>query len=63
MNEAERPIMSILGEAVEYGSPEERAAFLETLTAQGFCGAKTNRGFYTYPGPAYAQADFLQRQS
>ena len=38
---------------------EKRAAFLETLTAQGFCGAKTNRGFYSYPGPAYAQADFL----
>jgi 3-hydroxybutyryl-CoA dehydrogenase len=40
---------------------EKRAAFLEKLTAQGFCGAKTSRGFYTYPEPAYAQADFLQR--
>jgi WD40 repeat protein/serine/threonine protein kinase len=33
MNEAERPIMSILGEAVEYGSPEERAAFLAKACA------------------------------
>jgi 3-hydroxybutyryl-CoA dehydrogenase len=40
----------------------KRAAFLEKLTAQGFCGAKTNRGFYTYPDPAYAQADFLQKR-
>src|SRR5262245_7675822 len=29
MSEAERPIMSILGEAAEYASPEEQAAFLE----------------------------------
>jgi 3-hydroxyacyl-CoA dehydrogenase len=42
---------------------EKRAAFLEKLTAQGFCGAKTNRGFYTYPDPAYTQADFLQKIS
>jgi 3-hydroxybutyryl-CoA dehydrogenase len=41
---------------------EKRAAFLGKLTAQGFCGAKTNRGFYTYPDPAYAQADFLQKR-
>jgi 3-hydroxybutyryl-CoA dehydrogenase len=40
---------------------EKRAAFLKELTSQGFCGAKTNRGFYTYPEPAYAQDDFLQR--
>jgi 3-hydroxybutyryl-CoA dehydrogenase len=40
---------------------EQRAAFLERLTAQGFCGTKSNRGFYTYPDPAYAQTDFLQK--
>ena len=40
---------------------EKRAAFLEELTSQGFCGTKTNRGFYTYPEPAYARDDFLQR--
>ena len=40
---------------------EQRAAFLERLTAQGFCGAKISRGFYTYPDPAYAQPDFLQK--
>ena len=39
---------------------ERRAAFLEKLTSQGFLGAKTNRGFYTYPNPAYARPDFLQ---
>ena len=38
---------------------ERRAAFLEKLTSQGFLGAKTNRGFYTYPNPAYARPDFL----
>jgi WD40 repeat protein/serine/threonine protein kinase/tetratricopeptide (TPR) repeat protein len=33
MNEPERQIMSILGEAVEYQSPEERTAFLEKACA------------------------------
>src|SRR5262245_55318308 len=33
MNEPERQIMSILGEAVEYRSAEERAAFLEKACA------------------------------
>jgi hypothetical protein len=33
MSEPERQIMSILGEAVEYRSPEERAAFLATACA------------------------------
>jgi WD40 repeat protein/serine/threonine protein kinase len=33
MNEAERPIMSILGEAAECRSPEERAAFLDEACA------------------------------
>src|SRR5262245_55605676 len=33
MNEPERQIMSILGEAVEYQSPEERAAFLDNACA------------------------------
>src|SRR5919202_7104623 len=33
MNEPERQIMSILGEAVEHQSPEERAAFLEKACA------------------------------
>jgi serine/threonine protein kinase/tetratricopeptide (TPR) repeat protein len=33
MNEPERQLMSILGEAVEYRSPEERAAFLERACA------------------------------
>ena len=40
---------------------QKRAAFLEKLIAQGNCGTKTNRGFYIYPEPAYAQADFLRR--
>jgi hypothetical protein len=31
------------------------------LSSQGFCGTKTKRGFYTYPEPAYARDDFLQR--
>jgi WD40 repeat protein/serine/threonine protein kinase len=33
MNEPERQIMSLLGEAVEHGSPEERAAFLDKACA------------------------------
>ena len=33
MNEPERQIMSLLGEAVEYPSPEERAAFLDKACA------------------------------
>jgi 3-hydroxybutyryl-CoA dehydrogenase len=39
---------------------ERRAAFLETLTSQGFLGAKTNRGFYDYPNPTYARPNFLR---
>jgi 3-hydroxybutyryl-CoA dehydrogenase len=42
---------------------EQRAAFLEKLTSQGFLGAKTNRGFYTYPDPAYLRPGFLQTWS
>jgi Tol biopolymer transport system component len=33
MGEPERPIISVLGEAVEYRSPEERAAFLDKACA------------------------------
>src|SRR6516165_12717659 len=33
VSEPERQIMSILGEAVEHGSPEERAAFLDKACA------------------------------
>jgi 3-hydroxybutyryl-CoA dehydrogenase len=42
---------------------EQRAAFLEILTSQGFLGAKTSQGFYTYPDPAYARPGFLQTGS
>src|SRR5262249_55414873 len=57
MNEPERQVMSILGEAVEYRSPEERAAFLEKACA----GAADRRARVEALLRAYAAAgNFLQ---
>lgn len=36
-----------------------RVAFLRRWTNENFLGTKTNRGFYEYPDPAYAQPNFL----
>jgi 3-hydroxybutyryl-CoA dehydrogenase len=36
-----------------------RVKYLKTLTAQGFLGTKSGRGFYLYPSPAYAASGFL----
>jgi 3-hydroxybutyryl-CoA dehydrogenase len=36
------------------------AAFLKTYVDRGDLGAKSGRGFYTYPNPSYAQPGFIQ---
>jgi len=38
---------------------EEMADFLRPYVDMGELGTKTGKGFYTYPNPAYQQADFL----
>ncbi|MCP4135179.1 MAG: 3-hydroxyacyl-CoA dehydrogenase [bacterium] len=35
------------------------AEFVKKYIDQGLLGAKTNKGFYSYPNPAYGQNDFL----
>jgi 3-hydroxybutyryl-CoA dehydrogenase len=35
------------------------AEYLRTMIEQGRAGLKTGRGFYSYPRPAYQQADFV----
>ncbi len=36
------------------------AAFLKQYVERGDLGVKSGRGFYTYPNPAFAKADFVQ---
>jgi 3-hydroxybutyryl-CoA dehydrogenase len=38
---------------------QANANFLKQYVDMGHLGAKTNRGFYSYPDPAYTQQDFL----
>ena len=46
--------------ANESGDPREAApAFLEEMIARGERGAKSGRGFYSYPHPAYEQPGWL----
>jgi 3-hydroxybutyryl-CoA dehydrogenase len=35
---------------------------LEEMVAQGHLGVKSGRGFYTYPNPAYEQANWLRKE-
>jgi 3-hydroxybutyryl-CoA dehydrogenase len=46
------------------GDPQMQAqadAFKKNYIDKGWLGAKSGRGFYTYPDPAYARPDFLTR--
>jgi 3-hydroxybutyryl-CoA dehydrogenase len=47
--------------AKKTGDPQAQANanFLKQYVDRGHLGAKTNRGFYSYPDPAYADASFL----
>jgi 3-hydroxybutyryl-CoA dehydrogenase len=47
--------------AKKMGDPQAQANanFLKQYVDMGHLGAKTNRGFYSYPDPAYAEANFL----
>src|SRR6056297_4091737 len=38
------------------------AEFMKQYVDSGHLGAKTGRGFYRYPDPAYAQAGFLEKK-
>lgn len=39
---------------------QRNAAFVKGYLAQGRLGVKSGAGFYTYPGPAYQQPDFVE---
>jgi 3-hydroxyacyl-CoA dehydrogenase len=39
---------------------EKIAALFQTRVERGDFGMKSGKGFYTYPAPAYQQADFLE---
>ncbi len=41
------------------GQADRPAAVLAALVREGRLGEKSGRGFYTYPAPAWAKADFL----
>jgi 3-hydroxybutyryl-CoA dehydrogenase len=41
------------------GQLKTNAAFLKGLIDQGRLGTKSGKGFYDYPGPAYARSGFL----
>jgi 3-hydroxyacyl-CoA dehydrogenase len=40
---------------------EKIAALFQTRVERGEFGVKSGKGFYTYPAPAYQQADFLEQ--
>ncbi|MBV9605614.1 MAG: 3-hydroxyacyl-CoA dehydrogenase [Solirubrobacterales bacterium] len=42
---------------------EANAAFLKAYVDRGDVGVKAGRGFYSYPDPAYARPDFIDRGS
>jgi len=39
---------------------KKNAAFLHEYIDKGFLGAKTGKGFYTYPNPEFSKPGFLQ---
>ncbi|MBU0995840.1 MAG: 3-hydroxyacyl-CoA dehydrogenase [Proteobacteria bacterium] len=41
---------------------KKNAAFLKTYIDEGKLGMKSGKGFYAYPGPAYAKPDFLTKK-
>jgi 3-hydroxybutyryl-CoA dehydrogenase len=51
--------------ARELGDEQLRAnaAFLKAYVDRGEVGIKTGKGFYSYPDPAYARPDFIERAS
>jgi 3-hydroxybutyryl-CoA dehydrogenase len=51
--------------ARELGDEQLRAnaAFLKAYVDRGEVGIKTGKGFYSYPDPAYARPDFIERTS
>ena len=52
-------VLNHWAETLNDDAGRQRVAFLKQWTDQGFLGKKTQRGFYTYPEPAYTRPDFL----
>jgi 3-hydroxybutyryl-CoA dehydrogenase len=51
-------ILDHWAETLDDDADRRRVKYLKTLTAQGFLGTKSARGFYLYPSPAYAASEF-----
>lgn len=54
-------ILNYWAEALNDDEGRKRVVFLRQWVDKGLLGTKTNRGFYSYPTPAYSQPDFLTR--
>ena len=52
-------VLNHWAETLNDDAGRRRVAFLKRWVDQGCLGRKTNRGFYTYPEPAYARPGFL----
>ncbi len=55
-------VMQIAGSAGDTGdefTPQQVLDYLRPYMERGELGAKTGKGFYTYPNPAFQQPDFL----
>ena len=52
-------VLNHWAEALHDDAGRRRVAFLRRWTDQGFLGTKSQRGFYTYPSPAFARPGFL----
>jgi 3-hydroxybutyryl-CoA dehydrogenase len=52
-------ILDYWAETLNDDVARRRVKYLKALTAQGFLGTKSGRGFYLYPSPAYAASGFL----
>jgi 3-hydroxybutyryl-CoA dehydrogenase len=59
--DAARDIISYWSLALPGDQGKKNARFLDNLIKRGFYGVKSQRGFYTYPNPDYAEPNFMHQ--